>query len=68
MAMQFPTDKLHLFRREGVLSYEYWDSIERFYEEQLPSKEAFYSHLTGHAINDQDYNHAQQGVARIQHA
>ena len=59
-AMQFPADKLHLLPRMGVFPYEYWDSIERFDEEQLPSKEAFYSHLTGHAISDENYNHAQQ--------
>ena len=57
--MQFPEDKLHLLRKK-VFPYEYWDSIERFDEEQLLSKEAFYSHLIGYAISDEDYNHAQQ--------
>ena len=58
-AMQFPTDKLHFLLRKGVFPYEYWNSIERFNEAQLLSKEAFCSHLTGHAISDEDYNHAQ---------
>ena len=58
-AMQFPADKLHLLLRKEVFPYEYWDSIERFDEAQLSSKEAFYSYLTGHAISDKDYNHAQ---------
>ena len=60
MAMQFLADKLHFLLCKGVFPYEYYDSIERFDEEQLPSKEAFYSHLTGHAISDEDYNHTQQ--------
>ena len=59
-ALQCPVDKLHLLPRKGVIPYEYWDSIERFDETQLPSKEAFYSHLTGQAITDEDYCHAQQ--------
>ena len=58
-ALQFPVNKLHLLRKE-VFPYEYWDSIERFDETQLPSKKAFYSHLTGQALTDEDYSHAQQ--------
>ena len=49
------SSNLNLLRPKGVFSYEYWDSIERFDEEQLPPKEAFCSHLTGHAISDEDY-------------
>ena len=59
-AMQFSADKLLLLLRKGVFPYKYLDSIERFNETQLSSKEDFCSHLTGHAIGDEDYNHAQQ--------
>ena len=65
-AMQYPAHKLHLLLHKGIFLYVYWNSIERFDEEQLPPKEVFYSHLIGHANSDEDYNHA--GVARIQHA
>ena len=59
-AMQNPADKLHLLLRKGVFPYEYWDSIDRFDEPQLPPKEAFYSRLTDQTITDEDYCHAQQ--------
>ena len=39
-------DKLSLVKRKGVYPYEYMDSLERFKENKLPPKEAFYSRLT----------------------
>ena len=45
---QFSNDDLNKFvflLRKGVYSYEYIDSWERFDENSLPDKKAFYSEL-----------------------
>jgi hypothetical protein len=57
-ALHTPSDKIDLLLRKGVFPYEYWDSLDRFYEKQLPPKQAFYSKLTGEDITDADYQHA----------
>ena len=44
--------------RKGVYPYECMDSWERFDEELLPEKEAFYSSLNMEDITDVDYRHA----------
>ena len=36
------------------------DSLERFKENKLPPKEAFYSRLMGEGIGDEDYEHAKK--------
>ena len=53
-------DKLSLVKRKGVYPYEYMDSMERFEENKLPPKEAFYSRLTGEGISNEDYKHAKK--------
>ena len=53
-------EKLSLVRRKGVYPYEYMDSLERFKENKLPPKEAFYSRLTGEGISDENYEHAKK--------
>ena len=50
--------QLSLLMRKGVYPYEYASSCERFDDEQLPPKEAFYSKLSGECISDDDYKHA----------
>ena len=45
--------------RKGVYPYEYMDSWEKFDENTLPPKEAFYSNLNLEGISDEDYPHAQ---------
>ena len=52
--------QLSLLMRKGVYPYEYASSCERFNDEQLPPKEAFYSKLSGEDISDDDYKHAQE--------
>ena len=51
-------DKLNLVKRKGVYPYDYMDTEERFKENCLPPKEAFYSKLNGKGISDEDYEHA----------
>ena len=53
-------DKLSLVKRKGVYPYEYMDSMERFEENKLPPKEAFYSRLMGEGISNEDYKHAKK--------
>lgn len=44
--------------RKGVYPYEYMDSWERFDEDELPPKDAYFSRLKGKGISDEDYEHA----------
>ena len=53
-------EDLALMTRKGVYPYEFVDSLERFQEPQLPSKDAFYSSLTEEDISEIDYIHAQR--------
>ena len=53
-------DKFKLLKRKGVYPYDYMDSIERFKENKLPSKESFYSKLNNKDISDEDYEHAKK--------
>jgi len=51
-------DHFKLLVKKGVYPYEYMDSMERFLERRLPSKENFYSSLTMENITDEEYTHA----------
>ena len=55
----FSGEQLDLVSRKGVYPYDYMDSFDRFNDKQLPTKEAFFSTLTGEHISDEDYEHAQ---------
>ena len=47
-----------LLTRKGVYPYEYMDSWEKMKETKLPSKEDYYSQLTGKNISEKDYEFA----------
>ena len=47
---------LNLDKQKGFYPYEYMSDCEKF-KEQLPSKEKFYSLLTGKEISDKEYKH-----------
>ena len=49
-----------LLLRKGVYPSEHMDSWEKFNEDILPPKEAFYSNLNLEDISDEDYTHAQK--------
>ena len=53
-------DKLSLLFRKGIYPYEYMDSWERFNENTIPPKEAFYSKLNLEIISDGDYKHVKK--------
>ena len=60
MSTHFDNDYIGLLLRKQVYPYDYFDGPERFSETSLPPKEAFVSSLTGEAISNSDYHHAQQ--------
>ena len=51
---------LDLLTEKGVYPYDYMNAFEKFNDEQLPSKEQFYSRLTEEDITNADYNKAKQ--------
>ena len=53
-------NKFVLLLRKCVYPYEYMDSWEKFDENTLLPKEAFYSNLYLQDISDEDYKHAQK--------
>ena len=53
-------NKFVLLLRKGVYPYDYMDSWEKFDENILPPKEAFYSNLNLEDISYEDYIHAQK--------
>ena len=56
MSQEFDKHVLDLVKQKYFYPYEYMSSFEKF-KEQLPSKEKFYSSLTGKNISDKDYEH-----------
>ena len=52
--------KFFLLLRKGIYPYEYMDSWERFDENIIPPKEAFYSKLNLESITDKDYEHVKK--------
>ena len=45
---------LDLLTEKGVYPYDYMNSFDKFNDEQLPSKEQFYSRLTEEGITNDD--------------
>ena len=58
-------NKFILLLRKGVDPYEYMDNWERFDEELLPDKEAFYSTLNMKDVTDVDYRHAKKNIQKL---
>ena len=56
---RFFPDDVDLLSRKGVYPYEYMNSFEKFVEDELPPKDAFFSQLNGEGISDEDFTHAQ---------
>ena len=53
-------NKFFLLLRKDTYPYEYMDSWERFDENTIPPKEAFYSELNLESITDKDYEHVKK--------
>ena len=48
-------DHANLLSRKGVYPYDFMDSFDKFKQQQLPPKEAFFSKLNGENILEDDY-------------
>jgi len=62
---QFENMKTHsknfeLCLRKGVFPHDWFDSLEKLSERNLPPKEAFFSKLIDSEISDEDSEHAQK--------
>ena len=53
-------NKFFLLLRKGIYLHEYMDSWERFDENTIPPKAAFYSKLNLEGISDEDYEHVKK--------
>ena len=53
-------DMFQLAQRKGVFPYEYIKDIAVLNEQQLPSKDKFYSKLSEKGISNSEYEHAQK--------
>jgi len=52
-------NKIELLVRKGVFPYDWFDTVEKLSERNLPPKEeAFYSKLNDCDITDKDFEHA----------
>ena len=51
-------EAFELLTRKGVYPYEYMDSWDKMNEKTLPSKEDYYSQLSGKGISEKDYEFA----------
>ena len=56
----FPEQSRELLLRKGVFPYDWFNSLEKFNETQLPSKAGLYSKLSDSDITDDDFVHAQK--------
>jgi hypothetical protein len=52
-------EHIGLMLRKGVFPYDHLDSFERLNEQDLPSKEQFFSRLRDEDCTEADYNHSQ---------
>ena len=56
LSQEFDNKVLDLVKQKGFYPYEYMSDFEKF-KEKIPSKEKFYSSLTGKTISDKEYDH-----------
>ena len=51
----FTPEQVKLLKQKGFFPYDYLDDIEKLKIKKPPTQEAFYSKLTGHGINNDNY-------------
>ena len=56
---EYTGSQADLLLRKGVYPYDYMDKWEKFEEQQLPSRESFFSRLRDEPCSLSDYQHAQ---------
>ena len=57
---EFTGKKISLMSQKGVYPYDYMDSLEKFNQTELPTKEQFYSILNDQHITNGEYDHARK--------
>jgi len=58
--LQKTFDEEELLRRKGFFPYDWFNSLSKFEDTQLPPKEEFYSKLNDSDISPEDFKHAQK--------
>ena len=53
----FTPEQVKLLKQKGFFPYDYMDDIEKLKDTKPPTQEVFYSKLTGHGINNYNYQH-----------
>ena len=53
----FKPEQVNLLKQKGFFPYDYMDDIEKLKDTKPPTQKAFYSKLTGHGINNYNYQH-----------
>ena len=53
----FTPEQVKLLKQKGFFPYDYMDDIEKLKDSKPPTQEVFYSKLTGHGINNYNYQH-----------
>ena len=53
-------------KKKGDYPYDFMDSVEKFDDQQLPSKDDFYSQLNSEHISDKPYQHAQKNCSTFE--
>ena len=56
---RFKQEQFNLMKQKGIYPYDHMDSLEKFKQTELLTKEQFYSILNNEHITDEDYQHAQ---------
>ena len=56
LSQEFDNNALDFVKQKGIYPYEYMSDFKKF-KKQLPSKENFYSSLSGKKISDKDYEY-----------
>ena len=56
----FQNEKLQLMKKKGDYPYDFMDSVKKFDDQQLPSKDGIYSQRNSEYISVEQYRHAQK--------
>ena len=57
---EYSDKQRELLVRKGIYPYEYMNSLDRFKDSELPSKDKFYSNLNMSGVSDKEYEHARK--------
>ena len=61
----FQNEKSQLMKKKVDYPYDFMDSVEKFDDQQMPSKDDIYSQLNSEHISNEQYQHAQKSGAHL---